>query len=243
MKKLKIKFDSSPPFSDRSASNEFEHSICRFCLKTFRLKDKKILICQEIRKQFSSLTNSELKESRAFSELICRTCKLKLSETSSFKEVLLKNQEKLNETSDVLEDRKNSMIIINIENERNVSETEKIDESSIITEILNNVDFENLELGEPRIESLELFENSSEIHDSVVPENNSKTQKLNSLTKTPGKLQRANPYRNKTKDLIERTYCCDLCGNEYGGKKVTLTAINQTYFTNNFYFFRASQFT
>lgn len=78
-------------------------SSCRFCLRVLQEDEKQIAINHYIRKQFLVITQTELKSSELYSQIICETCFNSTLEFTNFKASLIESQQKLEESVEVLE--------------------------------------------------------------------------------------------------------------------------------------------
>lgn len=108
-------------------SISFSDSNCRFCLRKFKENEKQVEINNYLRRQFSLITQTELKSSKVYSENVCEACFNAVRDSMTLRKKLLENQKTLEKAFGDFEDVKKESDSKKLD--REISLDEKIIES------------------------------------------------------------------------------------------------------------------
>lgn len=198
-------------------------------MKNFSQDDQKVSLSSEIKKQFNYLTNTQLRESIVYPDIICGACEAEFLKFYVFKYFLIKNQEMLIETFAGLdEDREIGENFLNPEgqmaskikqetvedpNEQSEEKREKIfdfQEEFLQIDIKTDPD-------ESKIFDENMEENESDSDFEKPPKKLKRKVPLKTGTMKAQHKSSANDYKKKRKDRVNSNVFCDYCGREFSG--------------------------
>lgn len=151
-------------------SISFSDTNCRFCLRKFKENEKQVEINNYLRRQFTLITQTELKSSKVYSENVCEACFNAVRDSMTLRKKLLENQKTLEKAFGDFEGVKGGTDEKKLE--REISPDEKLIETvdvekswnenvAVKSEVLSDDEEKVLSISEPNVKK----ENESHFED------------------------------------------------------------------------------